>query len=353
MRDFSNHHEIINQPNYNKLRLKMLNGEPSPGCINCYQMEEHGAESIRISKNQMLGQLLTMDDIKENTNPDGSLKDFKMRFWDVRFNNICNLSCRMCGPEWSHTWAQEEGVRSNESYVLTAHDTDNFKEMLDKYGPLDDLYDIFFAGGEVLFQKEHWEMLDHLIEIDRTDVMIMYVTNLTKLDYNGSKLLDYIPKFKNVTFTVSIDGIGSLAEYIRWGTNWETVVNNLRAVSKLENVNLRVNFTTTFYNLLGLPDTIDFLYSNGYLNNSDDMDIFVAQQPHNHVGAIPSEMKSSIRSSLLESKYYNMFKDKIDAVIDSMMHTTYEFPKDYIKKIDQRRGCNILDVIPELESYMS
>lgn len=354
MRDHSDYMDIINQPAFNELRNKMLRGEESEECTYCYEVEKHGGESPRLSKNSMLNldKMINMEKINEMTNPDGSLKDFRMKFWDVRFNNICNISCRMCSPMWSHTWAKEEEIKINGSYIINAHDTDKFKEIVSKYGPLDELYDIFFAGGEVLFQKEHWEMLDYLIEIGNTDVMLNYVTNLTKLDYDNFKLLEYIPKFKDVTLTVSLDATKDLLEYIRWGSVWKDIVNNLNAVRDLENVHLRVNHTTTLYNLLSLPSTIDFLYDNEYLNEEYDIDLSIAPEPHNHVGAFPLELKEQAKEKILKSKYYPLLKIKLDAVIDTMLNTTYDFPKEYINKLDKRRNCDITNVIPELKPYI-
>ena len=353
VKDFATYTDIINQDSFNTLRRNMLDGVETDVCNYCYQAESHGGESFRTSKNSMLDQMISMDEIKQMTNPDGSVNDFKMRYWDVRFSNVCNLACRMCGPDYSHTLAKEYEIKFNGSYVVNAHDTDNFEEMIAKYGPLDELYDIYFAGGEVMFQKEHWQMLDHLVKIGKTDVMLMYNTNLTKLDYDGFKLLDYIPKFKDVTFTVSLDGTGDLLEYIRWGSRWDEIVKNLDAVKQFDNVNLRVNHVTMFYNLLALPNTLEFLYGNNYLEKAYELDLFIANESQNHVGALPDSLKEKVKISLTQSNYYNIMKQKIDAIIDAMMTTEHPFPKEYIQKMDQRRGCNIVDVIPEFGPYMT
>lgn len=352
VKDFATYTDIINQDSFNTLRRNMLDGVETDVCNYCYQAESHGGESFRTSKNSMLDQMISMDEIKQMTNPDGSVNDFKMRYWDVRFSNVCNLACRMCGPDYSHTLAKEYEIKFNGSYVVNAHDTDNFEEMIAKYGPLDELYDIYFAGGEVMFQKEHWQMLDHLVKIGKTDVMLMYNTNLTKLDYDGFKLLDYIPKFKDVTFTVSLDGTGDLLEYIRWGSRWNEIVKNLDAVKQFDNVNLRVNHVTMFYNLLALPNTLEFLYGNNYLEKAYELDLFIANESQNHVGALPDSLKEKVKISLTQSNYYNIMKQKIDAVIDAMMTTKHPFPKEHIQEMDQRRGCNVINVIPEFKPYM-
>jgi MoaA/NifB/PqqE/SkfB family radical SAM enzyme len=351
MRDYDNHMDIINQKNFNELRLNMLEGKESSECQSCYDTEKHGGESFRTSKNSMLDQMISLDEIRDMTNPDGSLRDFKKRYWDVRFSNVCNLSCRMCGPEYSHTWAKEVDKTFNGRHIVKAQDSDNWTEIVNKYGPLDDLYEIYFAGGEVMFQKEHWQMLDHLVDIGKTDVMVMYVTNLTKLDYDGFKLLDYIPKFRDVTFTVSLDGTGDLLEYIRWGSKWDQIVKNLDTVKDLPNVHLRVNHVTMWYNVLALPETLDFLYGQGYLTEPHELDLYVAHEPENHVGALPLNLKAEAVSLIKSNTYYPLLKDKLDAVMRSMMENTFSLPIQHVKDMDQRRGCNLLNHIPKLSSY--
>ena len=356
VKDFATCTDIINQDSFNTLRRNMLDGVETDVCNYCYQAESHGGESFRTSKNSMLDQMISMDEIKQMTNPDGSVNDFKMRYWDVRFSNVCNLACRMCGPDYSHTLAKEMEIKFNGSYVVNAHNTDNFEEMIAKYGPLDKLYDIYFAGGEVMFQKEHWQMLDHLVKIGKTDVMLMYNTNLTKLDYDGFKLLDYIPKFKDVTFTVSLDGTGDLLEYIRWGSRWDDIVRNLDTLKKMPNVNIRIVHVTMHYNVLDLMKTIDFFFSNRYITDAKKMDLQMANEPHNHVGALPKDLKQEAIRRIQSSNWYTLLGDlrpKLDAIIDAMRTTDYEFPKDHIREMDQRRGCNVIDVVPEFGPYMS
>jgi sulfatase maturation enzyme AslB (radical SAM superfamily) len=351
MKDFDSHSEIINQTNFNDLRLKMLAGEEATECHYCYETEQHGGESFRQSKNSMLDQMITMSEIQDMTNADGSLNDFTMRYWDVRFNNICNLACRMCGPEYSHTWAKELQMKFPDTHIARANKSDNWQEIMQGYGPLDDLYEIYFAGGEVMFQKEHWQMLDHLIDIGKTDAMIMYVTNLTKLDYDGYKLLDYLPKFRDITFTVSLDGTGDLLEYIRWGAKWDQIVQNLNAVKDLPNVHLRVNHVTMWYNVAALPETLDFLYGQGYLSDANHIDLVVANEEVNHVGALPDDLKTEATESIRSSKYYPMLKDKLEAVISAMTENKFPLPKQRVTTIDKRRGCNVLNHIPKLSKH--
>jgi hypothetical protein len=70
-----------------ELRKDMLNERPNPACGRCYEQEESGFFSGRRSANKHHGHhIKRIDDDK-----------FQMSYWDIRFSNLCNLSCSSCG----------------------------------------------------------------------------------------------------------------------------------------------------------------------------------------------------------------------------------------------------------------
>ena len=129
--------EIWNDTPYKHMRKNMLEGKESVECTNCYKAEQYGVESFRQNKNRTLDWMISMDEINEMTNPDGSLNQFKMRYWDNRFSNVCNLACRMCSPEYSHTIAKEEDRTFQGSHIVKAQDSDDWDQIIKKYGPFD------------------------------------------------------------------------------------------------------------------------------------------------------------------------------------------------------------------------
>ena len=65
-----------------------------------------GTWTMRQSHNKRRG-LDYVDYIVDVSNDDGSLKEFEMKYMDIRFSNLCNMKCRSCGPACSSQWAQE------------------------------------------------------------------------------------------------------------------------------------------------------------------------------------------------------------------------------------------------------
>jgi hypothetical protein len=78
---------------------------------------------------------------------------------------------------------------------------------------------------------------------------------------NGSAIKwDWIEQYHHpITMVFSIDAIGKPAEYIRYGTDWNTVYNNFQQIQQYANVELRVNITTSSYNYIYIEDLIDML----------------------------------------------------------------------------------------------
>jgi radical SAM protein with 4Fe4S-binding SPASM domain len=81
---------VFNGPEMREMRLNMLNNRPSKQCGKCYDQEKSGFFSLRLSSNKHFGHNIGMT---ENTKEDGTA-DFVIKYWDIRFSNLCNLACR-------------------------------------------------------------------------------------------------------------------------------------------------------------------------------------------------------------------------------------------------------------------
>jgi len=92
--------EIWNSPEQKQLRVDMLTEQHNPACGRCYEQEKSGFFSGRQSANKHHGHHI--DRVFE-TQADGGYDDFEMTYWDIRFSNLCNLSCRRVYGYYSET----------------------------------------------------------------------------------------------------------------------------------------------------------------------------------------------------------------------------------------------------------
>jgi MoaA/NifB/PqqE/SkfB family radical SAM enzyme len=186
-------------------------------------------------------------------------------------------------------------------------------------------------------------MLDHLRQLGMRDIRLTYVTNLTRLTMNQYNIEDYLTYFTNVLFIVSMDGVDSVFEYIRSGSNWLKFTNNLETVRKF-NINIRFNIVVTIYNILSLHKIFDFIADNGF----DKYDVTVANSPDYQVIAnLPTELKD-IATQRLER--YPRAKPLLNFMMQSPV-TDWATVIANTNKLDDVRGENVLDVVPEFKPY--
>ena len=82
----------------------MLEEKPCKQCTKCYEREENGFFSMRNDQNKNMGHYI---DLVDETHDDGTQERFEIKYYDIRFSNLCNLSCRSCGDIFSSNWVKE------------------------------------------------------------------------------------------------------------------------------------------------------------------------------------------------------------------------------------------------------
>lgn len=223
-------------------RKKILNGPELPdSCIRCATSESVGKSSMRTVFNKRYEHILDKIDFDD----DGNVFNFKVHFFDLGLSNRCNLKCRSCQPMSSSSIGQEfkkhnlkltthleREYSSDESDVDIVNKTfQNFNNFLEfASNSIDTLNEIHFEGGEPILHEDHYKLLDFLLEKNKTDVILRYHSNMTRLHFRNYNVLEYWKKFKNVRVNASIDAAGKELFYIRSGADWNTIVNNLKSI---------------------------------------------------------------------------------------------------------------------------
>jgi hypothetical protein len=99
LKQYTKEFDFATDPDLQEIRAKMLAGERIPHCQNCYTYEDGGAESSRIRDTQDWIKKLNLTSI-EDLAPE-------LVYYDIRNDNLCNLSCRMCNPQFSSQLVKE------------------------------------------------------------------------------------------------------------------------------------------------------------------------------------------------------------------------------------------------------
>ena len=98
--------EIHNSEFTRKIRKQFLAGEKPVECATCWTKEANGGKSRRTFTNNMYKDIIDYDKAVKLTAPDGSTTQMPI-YWDLRFGNLCNLKCVMCGPQSSSMWYKD------------------------------------------------------------------------------------------------------------------------------------------------------------------------------------------------------------------------------------------------------
>jgi len=216
-----------NSKDYQYIRNHMLTSDKwLPECEDC-RLHESVLESgsYRQAQNKMWKDLgsPSLDVI------DGNILGVPLTY-DLRLNNMCNLSCRMCGPNAS-SQLYKESLEHPELWP-GEHVDESHKRNIDHI--LDNasfIRDIKLLGGEPTIQPEVREILQKLIDCDNTNIKVSITTNGTN---THPEFYNLLKKFKRVFISFSIDSYGEKLKYIRGGSNFHKIWKNVQKIINLD-----------------------------------------------------------------------------------------------------------------------
>jgi hypothetical protein len=360
--------QMVNSEDFKKMRTAMLSDEPVEACKRCYDLELMGTWTMRLSHNKRRG-LEYVNHISEITEDDGSLKEFQMKYMDLRFSNMCNMKCRSCGPGCSSLWAQEfmdeRGPDVYEEYFHTKKIVINKAEemgFMNKLKPyLKDVLEVYFAGGEIIITPEHYECLDYWVENGLNEqVELTYTTNFSSLKYKDKDLIGYWKKFPQLKIWASLDADGDVAEVIRKGTDWERIVKNIRTLKEqVPHAQFQITPTISIWNVFHFPAFFDYMVNEGFIDTTSSPRFNLATNPwYANIMILPVHVKRRLVElyRVYQEKYkdnqdiYNGFKMIIYnlTVGDENKGGIQEFIQ-FNDELDQFRDEKLTDVVPELK----
>ena len=348
--------DVFNNEKFKQMRTNMLTGKRCEECTACYREEDAGNSSFRKHSNEQFDKYI--NDAVLNTNDDGSIDDFRLRYLDVRWSNICNFKCRSCGGTYSSSWAKEDGKSNAYTFAGGDSNDDLYKQFQKHFDTIEEFY---FAGGEPLLTDKHYEILEYLIDHGRTDVKLRYNTNMSVLKYKGKSVLDLWKKFSNVVIGASLDHYGPKAEYIRHGTDWSLVESNLKLIRKeTPHIELHTNTVVSIFNIKTLPEFVQYIVDNNLVNVENYNPNFynIMNPDYYSFKIIPEEDKVDIIKSLEEfaSKHGGNIEYGMKSIINGLRSSVYSpelKTKLWIKTkyYDHLRKESVTETFPEIQGW--
>lgn len=344
--------DVWQGPVAQKFRQDLLDGVKQECCEFCYTQEKHAGHSLRMRLNEDYGEYISTD-----LTP--TLDHIK--YLDVRSSNICNMACVMCNPHFSSKWYEDSKALFGDTDGAPAKfitvNTDAQQAVLDILN--DELDLVYFAGGEPLITPYHYEVLQHLIDSGTAHrVKLRYNTNLSTLKYKNLDIFDLWSHFESVTLQVSIDTIGERAEYIRFGQQWQTIVDNWLAVKqRMPEVQIGPQITITSLSIGYLPELLDFLMDTLQFDMSWISYNLSLGPDRTCAKHLPDSVKQQYRTTLTDflsaSDHQALFAPIINASVDFLSepgeHQHFLDMVKFLDKLDARRGNSWRALWPEIE----
>jgi len=309
--------EVWNSEEIRNLRVNMLKGIESPNCQYCYTAEKLGQESYRqLTNKKYKHHLKTVKKTKE----DGTVDKLNLVHWDFRFSNLCNFKCRMCNPVSSTRWYSDD----EQVFGAVYNDGKPTKiDVLDELNPLFDIVEeIYFAGGEPLIMDEHYYILNKLIELKKTNVRLVYSTNLSVLRYKKHNVIEIWKNFEDISVGASLDGTGKRGELIRNGMRWRIFLSNLASIRKnVPQVKCSIGFTTQVLNCFTMMETQKMLVESKLLKQVDDFLFHFLEEPE------------ILSIQILDKESKKILIDKINEHIENFL-----IPLGSVRSLSDYRG---------------
>jgi len=299
------------------IRLKMLRDEEPNVCRGCFSAEQEFGASARLKYRNIYHDQL--EGLLEGTDESGEAKPELVNWIDFSFGNLCNLSCEMCGPDYSSKLQGKikgpvsdkvtERLKRINSFTAT--------DKTSKLKVLHNVKKIAFQGGEPLLSKGHKPLLRSLLESGKTEY-IEYNTNLTFLD---EEVISLWKEFKSVKLYISLDEVGESASRIRKGINWDNFDSNIKKIIKNR---IEFSFVTTIQalNVLRLPKILSYLKNEYGLNHCPDF-IPIVSPGFLSISSIRSSEIDYVLSELKGESYFESGNDSLENLISFLESHQY------------------------------
>jgi sulfatase maturation enzyme AslB (radical SAM superfamily) len=329
----------------NQRRLESINNVQSAMCERCWVDEAAGKPSLR----QRQSEEYFPDDYEQFIRSGKWLTG--PRNASFRVSNICNLACRSCfaldsnyyRKEGAHYVTKYNSIdpRSNiyqAKYPATHMDFTEYYDFVSNTSKID------FYGGEPLLNTTHLDLLEHVISSGRSKQVELYYATNCSIPISG-RMQRIWEQFKQVGFGISIDGIDTHAEYLRWPCKWNEVETNVKKLISIRDegiINCYVmgSYTVSGLNVLEVDSMIswynDMLGKDRYFIN------MVNFPSHLAIRSMPEYVKQEILNTvqLPEVRQYVTVSD----------YSPANWKKFIVwnKRMDEYRNQSLASSLPDL-----
>jgi len=346
------------------VRQELSQGNQIKECNKCWQREKHGEVSLRQASNDTVtknhGHTIDQSWVKLYLKHKTDYKNDLLLAADIKLTNVCNFACSMCNPadsskiyaHWQQTkdssWVVHNLSR-DPAYLNQVRNAfvekNNYqllKFVIDKHTP-----NIKLLGGEPLLDTEMLKILSSIPDQQKQKTALTIVTNASV------SLLDTIKQlgnFDHVHFCVSLEGIGAVQDWVRKGSNWNSIKNNLDQFCNQmpESCSMSIQCTVQALTLLHLDTLISWTAQRNI-----PLKFFLLTTPEcMSVAAIPEKIRTECYTRLAKVNQISSSDNLINLVRDVAVDTSNHLMlKNFLEWYDTDQ--NWKNIFPEWCEYLS
>jgi len=226
--------EIFTANKFTQLQQDLHTGQSNDYCKGCYKIENTAPGSSQWSAFN--------DQFQRQTQR-------QLKLIDIRWSNVCNLTCRYCNTHDSSEWRK---IRNLPIESVNRDYTESLFDLVEEN--LHSIEVVYLLGGEPLLQKHNIRLLDMLPKHVKIDIL----TN-GSVDLINNKVYEKLTEFKNTYWNLSFDNVADRFEYVRAGSNWNLLCNNINILKQDFTAN-NVTFHPVYsiFNATRLKELYDF-----------------------------------------------------------------------------------------------
>ena len=338
MLEFEANEQITNNPVIQWFREESKTGVLPESCKSCINIEKANATSPR------------MDSLRDYD------PDYDLYILDVHTGNECNLACAMCNS-YSSSLIQKETSKHSwvpSNWRVTIGDDQNstatfaqLDQILNKYK----VQIVKFKGGEPMV-KRNWQNIERgLKDGVYADTWLRITTNGTNLN---SRILETLSLARRVTVIVSVDGIGSVGEFIRWPQTADKIRSTLDTIGLNKHKNIEFN-TSTIITMLNIGDiaNIHQACSSVAKRVSFDFDLKPEGHPLDYRN-IPPAIRTKIRNNIDPTLMHKNSNIPLRNLIDIEHHgwSNYTEVRRTLDWFEDHRKKDLINVLhPEIYKW--
>jgi len=387
---------LHNTPHKKAQRVLMLQNEKPAECEYCWNME---AENKLSDRHYRSGEPWAAVDFERIRNSTGEENDIIPSYVEVNFNNVCNLMCSYCSPQFSSSWQQEvdrsggyptarvhndPGHFGGDRRVIPVREHNPYVDAFWAWWPTlyPELIHFRMTGGEPLLDKNTYRVFDHVLANPSAKLHLNVTSNFSVDEKSWQKYLSYVKqlcdgRIEHFMQYVSLDGWGTQAEYMRHGLDfnllWDRVnqfltevpsYNSLTFIVTMNNLSV-TSLENLFAGILGLRNTYSKTYQRVWfdtpvLREPAWQSLQILPEPY--ADRLEHLWAWMIRQSETPEDPFHGFKDyeiaRLDRDIAWMRagqgqdhaQAKADFYR-FFREHDRRRGTDFLKTFPEMKSW--